>query len=167
MVNGISISSTFFKPSVSDMLPSVSDMLPTVSDMLLCQTRYLLCQTCYLLCQTWYLLCQTWYLLYQTCYLLCQTCCAVYLDKVYIESKIFPHNTIFSSWVVIKFWSVTAFPHASLHDLDESMSVLRFEGIIYYLLQTFTRRTSSIQNRFRQTETVFPEKFEMINFEKL
>ena len=146
MVNGISISSTFFKPSVSDMLPSVSDML-------LCQICYLLCQTCYLL--------------YQTCYLLCQTCCAVYLDKVYIESKIFPHNTIFSSWVVIKFWSVTAFPHASLHDLDESMSVLRFEGIIYYLLQTFTRRTSSIQNRFRQTETVFPEKFEMINFEKL
>jgi hypothetical protein len=50
------------------------------------------------------------------------TCCAVYLDKVYIESKIFPHNTIFSSWVVIKFWSVTDFPHASLHDLDESVS---------------------------------------------
>jgi hypothetical protein len=36
------------------------------------------------------------------------------------------HTFFFSSWVVIKLWSLTGFPRASLHDLDVSMSVLCF-----------------------------------------
>ena len=44
------------------------------------------------------------------------------------ESKIFPHNAFFSSWLVIKFGVLTSFPCASLHDFDEFMSVLHFEN---------------------------------------
>ena len=43
-----------------------------------------------------------------------------------INPKYF-HTIFLSSWVVIKFWSLTGFPDASLHDLDESMSVSCFE----------------------------------------
>ena len=37
------------------------------------------------------------------------------------------HTFFFSSWVVIKLWSLTGFRRASLHDLDVSMSVLCFQ----------------------------------------
>ena len=48
------------------------------------------------------------------------------------------------------------------------MSLCQFyalKKIFYCLLQTFARLHSKIQNKYGQT--VFPEKFEMIDFEKL
>jgi hypothetical protein len=44
-----------------------------------------------------------------------------------MNPKYFNTMLFFSFWVAIQFWSLTGFPHASLHDLHEAMSVLHFE----------------------------------------
>jgi hypothetical protein len=46
-----------------------------------------------------------------------------------MNPKYFHTTLFFNFWVVIKFWGrLTGFPRGSLHDLDESMSVLWFEN---------------------------------------
>jgi hypothetical protein len=52
------------------------------------------------------------------------TCKSYGIDTLNIKNI---STRFFSSWVVIKLWSLTGFPRASLHDLDVSMSVLCFQ----------------------------------------
>ena len=63
------------------------------------------------------------------------------------ESKIFAHNAYFSSWVLIKFWSLTGSPCAIVHDLDESMSILCFEkdNLLSLVCKTYILNTKQIQ----------------------
>ena len=47
-----------------------------------------------------------------------------------MNPKYFNTTLFFSSWLVIKFWSLTDFPCTSLQDLDESMDDQQFNFVL-------------------------------------
>ena len=65
----------------------------------------------------------------------------------------------------MKFWSLTGFPCTSLHDLDESMSVLCFE--IDNLLSLANVSKTFILNTKQIRTNCISRKFKIFDFEKL
>jgi hypothetical protein len=47
-----------------------------------------------------------------------------------MNPKYFNTTLFFSSWLVIKFWSLTDFPCTSLQDLDKSMDDQQFNFVL-------------------------------------